>query len=98
MILLALAAATTLPAPLGVPPVLSVTPKCATSPDTNEIVVCGKPSDQRLEPLSGPGDRPVPRAEAQIAKGVKVGLVAETATVGSGATSNRGMARLKIAF
>jgi hypothetical protein len=77
MISLVLAATAVLPTPLEVPPVLSVAPKCIASSDPNEIVVCARPNDQRIKPLSGPAEPSMARAETQIAKGVKAGLVAE---------------------
>jgi hypothetical protein len=98
MNMLALAAAAVLPAPIEIPSVLSAVPKCTTNTDTGEIVVCGKASEQRLKPLSGPIDQPAPRAEAQIANGIKAGLTAESATLANGVISNRAMVHVKIAF
>jgi hypothetical protein len=99
MNMLALAAAAALPAPMEIPSVLSAVPKCTTNTDAGEIVVCGKASEQRLKPLSsGPIDQPAPRAEAQIANGIKAGLTAESATLANGVISNRAMVHVKIAF
>ena len=98
MNVLALAAATALSILLETPPVLSVAPECTVGADSAEIVVCARLSDQRIKPQSGPTERSNPRAETQLADGVKIGLVAESASVGGGAKTNRAMVRLKISF
>ena len=67
----------------------------------DEVVVCANPngmSPYRLkdQPPPRPGAR-LPKAEVQLADGVKVGAETESADVG-GFPSNRAMLRLKLKF
>ncbi len=65
----------------------------------DEIVVCGRPDEQRIREQPAPVEAPaIPRAEWHLSEKIKLSLDAESADLGSGATSSRAMVRLKIKF
>lgn len=81
---------------------LTVRPQCeAKSSASDEIVVCGRRSDQpnpyRLPILPPEQQQGFPPADATLASGVNLGAVTEQANVG-GFPSNRLMLRLRIKF